>query len=161
MLPDVVDACPDCNKFKAIAHRPKAGAELAGWFNDFVVVDLFYLWDKIWLMAIDEATRYKIAAFLKDKYGRTIMRALLRDWIRYFGPMKHLVSDQEGGIAAEDFGLTVERYSITLLLKGSDPAGRHTGTGLAEKHIHLTKAAALKLKSKCQRQNESDSPLVS
>ena len=152
LLPHVVNGCAACNKCKPIPHRPKAVVELSGWFNDRVLCDLFFLWNLIWLMLIDESIRWKLIEYLENKSGPCIFSAILRGWIRYFGPMRNLVSDQEGGIAAEDTALTCERYSIVRCLKGSDPSGRHTGTGLAEKHIHMTKLAALKTWDKAEAQ---------
>ena len=144
LIPAVIAACIHCRKFKLPGHRPKAGAELAGWFNDNVLIDLFFLWDLIRLMIVDEATRYKVIEKLPNRTAYAIFAALLRGWIRYFGPMKNLVSDQEGGVTAEETAIACERYSINRVLKGCDPEGRHTGTGLAEKHIHLSKLSALK-----------------
>ena len=75
-----------------------------------------------------------------------MMRNLLANWLRYFGPPKILKSDQEGAIKGDEFALTCERYSIHRHLAGSDGSGTHTSTGLAEAHIKLVKTAALKKK---------------
>ena len=37
---------------------------MAGFFNDLVQCDLFFLWNKIWALLTDEATRFKIAGLL-------------------------------------------------------------------------------------------------
>ena len=92
----VLDTCEACRKFRRPPTRPVAAAELAGWFNEVVQMDLFFLWDLIFSLLIDEATRMKIAEELKNKLGATIMRAIMMCWMRYFGPMRVLVSDQEG-----------------------------------------------------------------
>jgi len=149
---EVIAACADCDKYKLPPSRPRFGAELAGWFNDRVMIDLFFLFKRIWLILVDEATRYKVAEYLKNREGTTIMRAILHGWLRYFGPMKQLVSDQEGGVRSDETAITCERFSIHRVLKGSDDTGRHTGTGLAERHIQLIKLAALKTERTCVRQ---------
>ena len=91
-------------------HRPTVGAELAGWFNENVFIDLFFLWQQNWLILVDEATRYKIVCRLPDKRGPTILTAILKNWMRYFGPMRVLTTDQEGGIKTDDAAQICDKY---------------------------------------------------
>ena len=63
-----------------------------------------------------------------------------------------LTSDQEGPLSSDHAGAELERLSIIRRLKGSDPEGRHTGTGLVERHIGLTKLAMLKVRAECDIQ---------
>ena len=146
---DVVKHCPQCNAFKPIAHRPKFGAELAGHFGDVMMVDLFFIWKMTFLLMIDEATRFKVSTPLPAKDAKTIARAMLKDWFRFFGPPKAIRSDQEGGLKSEDFGIVCDRYSIHRQFGGSDDSGKHTTTGLPERHILLVKLAALKCERQC------------
>ena len=99
------------------------------------MVDLFFIFDLTFIMMIDEAIRYKVAALLPDRSASTIMSTLLLHWFRYFGPPKRLKSDQEGGITADEVSLVCDRFSIHRQLSGSDDSGKHTSTGLAERHI--------------------------
>ena len=129
-------------------HRPTVGAELAGWFNENVYIDLFFLWQKNWLIIIDEATRYKIVGQLESKRGNTTLTAILKHWLRYFGPMRVLTTDQEGGIKTDDAAQVCDKYSIIRRLKGSYG---HTATGLAERHIELTTSIMLKGKADVEK----------
>ena len=74
----------------------------------------------------------------------------------YFGPPRALCSDQEGGIKADDFALSCDRFSIHRKLAGSDKAGQHTTTGLPERHIFLIKSAALKTEHQLRSQSLMD-----
>ena len=119
----VIENCEHCHAYQPVPRRPKYGAELAGWFGDCLVIDLFFMWNQTFLLMIDEAIRYKISEQIKNKDGKTIMTTLLMSWFRYFGPPKVLKSDQEGGITADDTAKTCERFSIHRALAGSDDTG--------------------------------------
>ena len=57
--------------------------------------DLFFLWDKVFILLIDEAIRWKAGDHIANKQGPTLIRALMYLWIRLWGPMQYLMSDQE------------------------------------------------------------------
>ena len=153
LIRHVVEACPECCQFGRVPHRPKNGTELAGHFNDVVMCDLFYLWGQQFSLLIDEASRYKVAAELPTKDAKAIFTALLYHWIRYFGPPRSLRSDQEGGIRAESFALVCDRFSIHRQLAGSDDSGKHTQTGLPERHIQSLKLSCLKCERSVAKHN--------
>ena len=44
--------------------------------------------------------------------GHQILRALLMVWMRYFGPMRMLVSDQDGGLHSDESGARLEKLSL-------------------------------------------------
>ena len=152
LVPEVVRCCPVCRNYARPLNVPTLRAEMANFFNDILQVDIFFLWDKVWLLIVDEATRYKVCGELQDRSAGEVLSCLLRLWFRVFGPCRVLTSDQEGSLSGDHAGAELERLSIIRRLKGSDPAGRHTGTGLAERHIGLTKLAMLKIKAECDIQ---------
>ena len=62
------------------------------------------------------------------------------------------LSDQESSLASDDFGRLCDKFGSERWLAGSDPhhlgrGGKHTSTGLAEKHMDLVKLSMLKLKA--------------
>ena len=116
------------------------------------MVDLFYIFGMQFMLMIDEAVRYKVAALLANKDGKSIMKCLLLNWIRYFGACKTIKSDQEGGIKSDDFALACDRYSIHRQFAGSDDKGQHTSTGLVERHVQLVKISSLKCEHQCRAQ---------
>ncbi len=148
----VIDMCPHCNAFKPVPRRPRFGADLAGHFGDRMIIDLLFLWGLTFLLMIDEAIRFKVAAHLEARDPKSIGKAMLHSWFRYFGPPKCLTSDQEGGVKAEEFGIVCDRFSIHRQLAGSDNAGKHTTTGLAERHVQLVKLSSLKCEHQCRTQ---------
>ena len=62
-------------------------------------------------------------------------------WVRYFGPMLILVSDQEGAAVSDLVSRFCDRYNITRSFAGTDD---HTLTGLAERFIFIVRTASLK-----------------
>ena len=64
------------------------------------------------------------------------------------------LSDQEGALASDAFAALCDAFGIERWLAGSDrgnlgKGGKHTTTGLAEKHIDLLKLAMLKMHADC------------
>ena len=110
----------------------------------------------LFLLLIDEATRYKVIALAADRSCKTLLQLLLHTWIRYFGPMRVLVSDQEGALMSLEAAAEFDRLSICRRPKGAGE--RHTGTGLVERHIALSKAAYLKTKAELERQALEHTP---
>ena len=54
---------------------------------------------------------------------------------------------------SEDAGADFDRLGIIRRPKGSDPHGaKHTGTGLVERHVGLSKVALLKMEAELKRQ---------
>ena len=51
----------------AIHVGPAFRAHLTMRFNERAQGDLFFLWDQIWLLLIDEHIRYKVTGKLSDK----------------------------------------------------------------------------------------------
>ena len=125
----VVATCKECRPYARPINKPTLRAELAGYFNDQVQCDLFFLWGKTQCLLVDEGTRYKISGELESKHGHHICRFILRDWARYFGPMRVLIMEQEGGIRSSKSGECLENLGITRRLKCSQVQGEHTGTG--------------------------------
>ena len=152
---DVVASCPICRKYSRAHRRPQhRGAALSSQFNDVVQIDLFRFQEEWYLLTIDEATRYKIATRCEGRELSNIMDALMRSWIRYFGPMRVLVSDQERSMMSVDAGSELQRLGITRQPGGTTTkhqGKQHTATGLVEKHVDLTKITMAKIQSEAER----------
>ena len=93
-------------------------------------MDLFMMWDKIWMLIIDELPRYKVADLLKYKTPRELLSCMMRSWIRYVGPMQMLVMDQEGGMVSEMASRTCDLLNTKRRFKGTDD---HTMGGLVDR----------------------------
>ncbi|CAE8728215.1 unnamed protein product, partial [Polarella glacialis] len=153
LIPEVIRVCGVCRLFIRPLSKPSLRAEFAGTFNAIVQTDLFFLWDMVFILFVDEATRYKVIALVINKEYKTLSAALITLWVRYFGPPQVLVSDQESAWMSENAGADFDRLSIIRRPKGSDPHGaKHTGTGLVERHVGLSKVALLKMEAELKRQ---------
>ena len=139
--------CPICQSQQRHLHAPTIKSQLAIIFNEVVQHDLFFMWELIFMLLIDEAIRWKAGDQVENKLGPTLVRALYRLWIRFWGPMRNLLSDQEGGLLSDEATRMFDRLSITRLLVGRDGSSTK---GLGERHIALTKIGMLKLKKELQ-----------
>ena len=101
---------------------------------------------------MDCATRYKMCALIPDRTAESILKGLFRRWISIFGPPMVCVSDQEAAITSDKVATDFERLSIFRRPKGSDPQGKHTGTGGIERHVALTKLTMLKVREELEGQ---------
>ena len=142
--------CKRCMQFAHAQHRPKVKSWFGKHFNHVVQADLFFLWDCCFIILIDECTRYKFADEIPGRSYEAILECLQKGWFRYFGPPRAFLCDQEGALAGDAFAQVCDKYQIDRWLAGSDPGhlgrgGKHTTTGLAEKHIDLLKLSMLKM----------------
>ena len=152
---DAISTCRICRKFARAGRRPQhRGTDLALHFNEVVQVDLFNYGDQQFILIIDEATRYKIATECEGRELRHILASIMKSWIRYFGPMRTLVSDQETSLMTIHAGVELQRLGIGRR-PGGTTAGvqgqKHTTTGLVEKHIDLIKLTMAKLQAEAGR----------
>ena len=54
-----------------------------------------------WQHLIDEAARLSQATMIEEKSTLALLHALEMAWVRPYGPMTYLESDQEGGLVSE------------------------------------------------------------
>ena len=80
----------------------------------------------------------------------------MSQWIRIWGPMQTLCSDQEGGLGSAEATVFCERLGTTRTFVG--PAGYHS-KGLIERHIGLTKRSMLILHEASRREGLNPPPL--
>ena len=155
LAPDAVASCMICRKYSRAGRRPQhKGVNLSCNFNDLVQTDIFHFQDEIFLITVDEATRYKIATRCSGRFLKDILSALMNSWIRYFGPMRVLVTDQESSLMTVAAGEELQRLGIERRPAGTT-SGRqgqkHTTTGLVEKHIDLIKLTMVKIQAEASR----------
>ena len=135
--------CSDCARYRHKTPRPLVKASMSVTFNHQVQHDLFFLWDEPFMMLIDECIRYKVSDHLENKTTLTLLKTILDKWIRYFGPMTNLLTDQEGGLMSTEATIFFDRFRINRLLTGTDAS---FSKGVVERHIGLQKHGMLLLK---------------
>ena len=153
---EVVSGCSICRKFVRATRRPQVKSSLAGSFNENVQIDGFLFKGNQYLLMIDEATRYKVAAPLAGRELHQYLSVLQNHWLRYFGPMRSITMDQESSLMTIDAGADFERIGITRIPAGTTSGHegqKHTGTGLVEKHIDLVKTTMAKILAEAARYN--------
>ena len=147
--------CTECRQWASRLPKPLIKSNLATQFNETVQHDLFFLWDLTFMLLIDEAIRWKTGDHLESKEGSVLCKALLTLWIRFWGPMTYLLTDQEGGLLTVSATRMFERFGITRLLVGQGAS--HT-KGLVERHIALTKLSMLRLKDAARKEGLDVTP---
>ena len=122
--------------------KPIVKARLSEHFNQRVQTDLFFLWERTYIILIDECIRYAVVAHLENKTATCWYEATFEHWIRLFGPMGCLASDQEGAVISDLIGIACEKFNIDRDLGGSYG---HSAAQVAERRLAIIKLGALKL----------------
>ena len=154
LVPEVVASCAICRKYSRLKSKPAVKTNHPMVFGEEVQADYFQLWNQWFMILIDVATRYKIVVKVAGRDLPTALQVLLHHWLRFFGPMRRLVSDQESCLMSHEAAAELERLNIKR-----DPAGttrgraqgQHTITGLVEKHTELVKLHMLKIHAEAER----------
>ena len=133
--------CKRCRDVSRPARKPIIKIGLAVRHNHRVQIDLFQSWQSWFILLIDEFSRFKVAAHIQDRQASHLLYTVFDKWIRFFGPMTDLLTDQEGASVSELCGRLCDRFSINRVLAGTDD---HTLTGLVERYIQLVRLASLK-----------------
>ena len=95
--------------------KPLVKARMVEHFDYRVQTDLYFVWDKTYIILIDECIRYCTATRINSKLSSEWLRALFVGWVKFFGPMTILASDQEGAITSDQLGIACEKFGIKLV----------------------------------------------
>ena len=155
MVPEVVNGCTICRRFARLKSRPVVKAGHPAFFNEEVQADYFQLWNQWFLILVDACTRYKMVSLVSGRDLPTALKTILQNWIRFFGPMTRIVSDQESCLMSHEAAVEFERLNISREPAGTSRGksqGQHTTTGIVEKHTDLAKICMLKIKAEAERQ---------
>ena len=109
-----------------------------------VQTDILFLDGQPTLHIIDEATRYSQARFLANMNEETVTDALSDLWVRTFGPMETLVSDQEAGLKGDYCATTPSRWGTQRLLLPEGRHGRHAA--IVERHHAVLRSTYHKIR---------------
>ena len=154
LVPEVVAGCAICRKHSKLKSRPAVKSKRPMTFGEEVQADYFQLWDQWFIIFIDVATRYKVVTKVAGRDLPTALHVLLHNWLRFFGPMRRLVSDQESCLMSHEAAAELERLNISREPAGATRGkaqGQHTTTGLVEKHTDLVKLHMLKIRAEAER----------
>ena len=161
LVAETVTGCAICRRYSKLKSKPVVKASHPGAFNLEVQADYFQLWEQWFLILVDVATRYKVITKVSGRDLPTALQAVLQNWMRFFGPMRKLVSDQESCLMSHEAAAEFERLNIERAPAGATRGraqGEHTTAGVVEKYIDLSKICMLKLKAECERQGLDADP---
>ena len=117
----VVHTCRICRRWERHSPKSQVSMRLADRFNEAVQFDLieytedgaeYYI-----IHLLDEATRFSTADIVSGKDVGELLDAFYFLWIRTFGPMGLLVTDQEGAIKSHEFGSFLAKNNISVKFK--------------------------------------------
>ena len=123
-------------------------AQLAEHINYRAQTDLFFVFDKTFIALVDECIRWCLVEELPRKTADEWMAVDFGSWIRHFGPMFYLVTDQEGAIASDLVGKCCEKFDVARNFGGSQ--GPATAP-VAESWIEIARAGSQKLWATVQK----------
>ena len=81
-------------EFRKTMSKPLVNTQLATQFNMRVQMDLFFVFERTFVIMVDECIRYAVSAHLNNKSGEELCEAIFKSWIMYFGPMNTIAFDQ-------------------------------------------------------------------
>eukprot|EP00971_Amphidinium_carterae_P281276 5584632-Amphidinium_carterae.2 len=141
----VVDSCSICRAWRKRLPRPQSTSSLPTRFNEQVQADILWIDGQPVLHLIDVATRFSQAQFLSEMNDTTVLEAIASLWIRIFGPMASLISDQEAGLRSDHAGTVMARWGTQRKLL---PEGRHAS--IVERHHALMRSTYHKIRDQLQ-----------
>jgi len=148
LIPSICDTCSICRQWHRPGPKTMVSSRLSEHFNENVQCDLLFIESYIIVHLLDESLRWTATALVADKSAETLTRAITRTWIKMYGPMTSLISDQEGGLASEVGAIWAERHRINLRLKAKY---QHAGT--VERHHEILRQVIHRMLSQCRSEN--------
>ena len=115
VIREVTSQCNVCIKNKKPSLKPAVSFPLANSFNEVVALDLKSFGPEGYILHIvDHLTRYSSACIIKNKQKETIVKGLIKYWIRIFGCPKYFLSDNSEQFVNSEVIDLAEKYNITL-----------------------------------------------
>ena len=131
IISDLPSKCEICVRYKKVQPKPVVGFPLASHFNEVVAMDIKELKGVKILHMIDHATRYSVAAILKNKESKEIISVVFRYWISYFGAPKSFLTDNGREFNNQEFRDMSQNMNIVVK---TTAAQSPWSNGLNERH---------------------------
>ena len=148
LIASICDTCAVCRMWARPGHRSMVTTRFAEKFNESVEMDLLFVESHIILHLIDTHIRWTSTTLLEDRNASTIIKAITRSWLRLYGPMTALVSDQEGGLTGDQAAIWAERWKLNLLLKA-----KNQHANIAERHHDILRVLIHKMLAQAKAEN--------
>ena len=124
---EAVEACELCRRWQKIHAKPTVKLNLSKRFNHMVYGDLIFVGEPtqyIFLVLVDDCIRWTGVSYVEFKDFTSLEKAFRQNWVSRFGPPHILRSDREGTLAADQFGIYLEKIGTKRELV---TAGEHHG----------------------------------
>ena len=126
MIPDVVHTCKVCREWTKLGPDNVCSIEIPDKFNDQVECDLLFIHRHVIFHMLDRCTRWHAARVVPDKTADTLLKAMNEVWISTHGPMRELITDNEGGIKmSERTTMYLKRQGVNLVPRAKDQHARY------------------------------------
>jgi len=145
LVGEVVKGCRICRLWQRPGTKSATSSHIATRFNEVVQVDILFVRNQNLLHMIDESIRWTAVAIIPDRREQTVLHAISKIWIKLFGPMKILKTDQEGAIAHEAGAIFCEHHGIHRVLLA---VGQHASH--VERHHEILRQLINKIHAQSQ-----------
>ena len=144
LVPQITESCRVCREWSRPGAKIKVSGSLTTTFNATVELDLLFYKESIIGHLLDVCIKWSSTALVADRTVGSLLSFISRSWVNVFGPMKILVSDNEGAIASEEAGLILKRLGVERRLRAP---GQHAVS--VERHHELIRQLLHKLEGHC------------
>ena len=126
LIPEIVQTCKVCREWAKPGPDNVCSVEIPDKFNDQVECDLVFIHKHIVFHMLCRCTRWHVARVIPNKESDTLMKAIQELWVGTHGPMRELITDNEGGIVlSERTKSYLTRQGIKLIPRGKDQHARY------------------------------------
>eukprot|EP00959_Pyramimonas_sp_CCMP1952_P154402 3230224-Pyramimonas_sp.AAC.1 len=122
-------------------------------FNIEVEVDLLFWSTRAVLHLVDACIRWSAAIIIASRVAQDILNGIAHVWLRLYGPMKRLTSDEEGALDSAVASAWADRWGMQLNLR---PRGSHAR--VVERHNALLRDAVHKINPQVERDGIAVTP---
>ena len=132
VIKEITSQCDVCIKNKKPPLKPAVSFPLASSFNEVVALDLKSRGSEGYILhMVDHLTRYSSACIIKNKRKETIVKGLMKYWIRIFGCPRYFLSDNGGEFVNSEIIDLAEKCNIILKTTAAESPWSN---GLCERH---------------------------
>ena len=143
IVDEISSKCNVCKMYKKTPLRPVVGLPLASEFNHTVAMDLITIQQGVWILhLVDVFSRYSVACVRRSKKPSTIIEAIFKTWISYFGRPQRFLADNGGEFANEEYREMCESFSIDVAKTAAESPWSN---GLCERHNGVLKQSVKKV----------------
>lgn len=122
IIDKIIDGCEGCVLRRKTPDRPVVAMNMANDFNQVLSVDLKVWGDRYILYMIDVFTRFTVGEVIKNKQPETIVNVIMRHWIKYFGLMEGIISDNGGEFTSHLMNDVTSKLGVHLYTTGAEAA---------------------------------------